>query len=97
MSMGQDISPIDLINIETFARRVISLAEFRQKLFTYLSGGWALCWLGCCAALRRDGCTGAPIELASSLAFGCRGRQGGMLAAAAAACTPQGPCAEEHS
>ncbi|PSC74827.1 Nucleolar 56 [Micractinium conductrix] len=37
MSMGQDISPIDLINIETFARRVISLAEYRQKLFTYLS------------------------------------------------------------
>jgi len=36
--MGQDISPIDLINIETFARRVISLAEYRQKLFNYLSG-----------------------------------------------------------
>ncbi|KAI7841800.1 hypothetical protein COHA_004524 [Chlorella ohadii] len=36
-SMGQDISPIDLINIETFARRVISLAEYRQKLFNYLS------------------------------------------------------------
>lgn len=37
MSMGQDISPIDLINIETFARRVISLAEYRQKLHTYLN------------------------------------------------------------
>lgn len=37
-SMGQDISPIDLINIETFARRVISLAEYRQRLATYLSG-----------------------------------------------------------
>ena len=36
-SMGQDISPIDLINIEAFARRVISLAEYRQTLFTYLS------------------------------------------------------------
>ena len=36
MSMGQDISPIDLINIETFARRVISLAEYRTKLHTYL-------------------------------------------------------------
>lgn len=35
-SMGQDISPIDLINIETFARRVISLAEYRHKLHTYL-------------------------------------------------------------
>ena len=45
-SMGQDISPIDLINIEAFARRVISLAEYRQRLHTYLSdkmhtGGWA--------------------------------------------------------
>ena len=28
-SMGQDISPIDLINIETFATRVIALAEYR--------------------------------------------------------------------
>ncbi|KAF8073028.1 NOP56 [Scenedesmus sp. PABB004] len=36
-SMGQDISPIDLINIETFARRVISLAEYRAKLHTYLN------------------------------------------------------------
>ena len=35
-SMGQDISPIDLINIETFARRVISLAEYRLQLHTYL-------------------------------------------------------------
>ena len=38
ISMGQDISPIDLINIEAFARRVISLAEYRQKLGVYLSG-----------------------------------------------------------
>lgn len=36
-SMGQDISAIDLINIEMFARRVISLAEYRQKLHTYLN------------------------------------------------------------
>lgn len=35
-SMGQDISPIDLINIETFARRVINLAEYRHKLHAYL-------------------------------------------------------------
>ena len=45
MSMGQDISPIDLINIEAFARRVISLAEYRQKLGVYLSGGW-VGWAG---------------------------------------------------
>jgi len=31
-----DISPIDLINIESFSRRVISLAEFRQMLHNYL-------------------------------------------------------------
>ena len=33
---GMDISPIDLINIEMFSRRVISLAEFRQMLHGYL-------------------------------------------------------------
>ncbi len=33
-SMGQDISPIDLLNIEVFAQRVIKLAEYRQKLHT---------------------------------------------------------------
>lgn len=37
VSMGQDISPIDLVNIEAFARRVISLAEYRHKLATYLT------------------------------------------------------------
>lgn len=35
--MGQDISPIDLVNIQTFASRVISLAEYRQRLSTYLN------------------------------------------------------------
>jgi nucleolar protein 56 len=34
--MGQDISPVDLANIELFARRVISLAEYRHKLHSYL-------------------------------------------------------------
>ena len=33
---GMDISPLDLINIETFATRVIALAEYRQKLAQYL-------------------------------------------------------------
>ena len=37
VSMGQDISPIDLVNIQTFASRVISLAEYRQKLAGYLT------------------------------------------------------------
>ena len=36
MSMGQDISPIDLINIEHFAGRVIRLADYRQQLMNYL-------------------------------------------------------------
>lgn len=31
-----DISPIDLINIETFATKVISLAEYRKSLAEYL-------------------------------------------------------------
>jgi len=35
-SMGQDVSPIDLVNIETFAGRVIALAEYRAGLGTYL-------------------------------------------------------------
>ncbi|XP_039282306.1 nucleolar protein 56 isoform X2 [Nilaparvata lugens] len=35
-SMGMDISPIDLINIEHFAKRVTSLADYRKTLHTYL-------------------------------------------------------------
>ncbi|XP_071827697.1 nucleolar protein 56-like [Apostichopus japonicus] len=35
-SMGMDISPIDLINIASFSTRVISLSDYRKKLFTYL-------------------------------------------------------------
>lgn len=36
-SMGMDISPIDLINIESFASRVIDLVDYRQKLHSYLT------------------------------------------------------------
>jgi nucleolar protein 56 len=36
-SMGMDISPIDLINIEMFAKRVVALADYRKSLATYLS------------------------------------------------------------
>lgn len=35
--LGMDISPIDLINIERFATRVVDLAEYRKQLSTYLS------------------------------------------------------------
>jgi RNA processing factor Prp31 len=31
-----DISPIDLINIEAFASKVIGLTEYRMKLHNYL-------------------------------------------------------------
>ena len=36
-SMGQDISPIALINVDSFAGRVISLAEYRKSLYDYLT------------------------------------------------------------
>ncbi|XP_013872480.1 nucleolar protein 56 [Austrofundulus limnaeus] len=35
-SMGMDISPIDLINIERFSNRVVSLASYRLELQEYL-------------------------------------------------------------
>merc|ERR1712165_331540 len=35
-SMGMDISPIDLINIERFASRVIALSDYRKSLHNYL-------------------------------------------------------------
>lgn len=35
-SMGMDISPVDLMNIELFAKRVVSLAEYRKSLSIYL-------------------------------------------------------------
>ncbi len=36
-SMGQDVSPVDLVNIEAFARRVVALAEYRAGLSAYLA------------------------------------------------------------
>jgi RNA processing factor Prp31 len=35
-SMGMDISPMDLINIQSFANRVIALADYRRSLHEYL-------------------------------------------------------------
>jgi len=35
-SMGMDISPIDLLNIDTFASRVIGLTDYRKELSAYL-------------------------------------------------------------
>lgn len=34
--VGMDISPIDLLNIETFAKRVIALSDYRKQLTEYL-------------------------------------------------------------
>ena len=36
MSMGMDVSPVDLINIQAFCRRVLSLTEYRKGLVEYL-------------------------------------------------------------
>jgi nucleolar protein 56 len=36
MSMGMDISEIDLMNIEMFAKRVVNLSEYRKQLAEYL-------------------------------------------------------------
>ncbi|PON77350.1 Nop domain containing protein [Parasponia andersonii] len=35
-SMGQDLSPIDLINVHQFAQRVMDLSQYRRKLYDYL-------------------------------------------------------------
>ncbi|XP_050223918.1 nucleolar protein 56-like isoform X2 [Mercurialis annua] len=35
-SMGQDLSPIDLINVQQFAQRVMDLAQYRKNLYDYL-------------------------------------------------------------
>ena len=33
---GQDLSPVDLINVQMFAQRVMDLSEYRKKLYDYL-------------------------------------------------------------
>ncbi|KAH0913766.1 hypothetical protein HID58_028212 [Brassica napus] len=35
-SMGQDLSALDLINVQTFAQKVMDLADYRKKLYDYL-------------------------------------------------------------
>merc|ERR1712156_655816 len=41
-SMGMDISPIDLLNIDMFASRVIGLTDYRKELSAYLQSKMAL-------------------------------------------------------
>jgi len=36
LTTGMDISPVDLINIQQFATRVIALSEYRAQLSEYL-------------------------------------------------------------
>lgn len=33
---GSDLSPLDLINVQTFAQKVMDLADYRKKLYDYL-------------------------------------------------------------
>ncbi|KAJ1413274.1 hypothetical protein SESBI_19821 [Sesbania bispinosa] len=35
-SMGQDLSTVDLINVQQFAQRVMDLSEYRRRLYDYL-------------------------------------------------------------
>ncbi|GAB6024358.1 snoRNP complex protein nop56 [Chamberlinius hualienensis] len=35
-SMGMDITPVDLMNIESFANRMVSFIDYRRKLHSYL-------------------------------------------------------------
>merc|ERR1712083_1096882 len=41
-SMGMDISPVDLLNIDMFASRVIGITEYRKELSTYLRSKMSL-------------------------------------------------------
>ena len=41
-SMGMDISPVDLLNIDMFASRVIGLTDYRKELSAYLQNKMAL-------------------------------------------------------
>merc|ERR1711936_139244 len=42
MSMGMDVSPVDLLNIDMFATRVIALADYRKMVSSYLQYKMAL-------------------------------------------------------
>ncbi|XP_020157816.1 uncharacterized protein [Aegilops tauschii subsp. strangulata] len=35
-STGQDLSPVDLINVQQFAQRVMNLSEYRKNIYEYL-------------------------------------------------------------
>jgi RNA processing factor Prp31 len=56
-SMGTDISEYDMVNVCHFARRVVSLCEYRDKLHHYLSdkvyARFSSCSRCCCTCHLR--------------------------------------------
>ncbi len=50
-SMGTDISAIDLLNISSFADRVISLTAYRKNLFNYLCSKMSVVAPNLCALI----------------------------------------------
>ena len=68
-SMGQDISPVDLVNIEAFAKRVISLAEYRKSLHEYLSNKMNAVRATTRSATRTNASRRGRTALLSAVAF----------------------------
>merc|ERR1712128_197120 len=65
-SMGMDISPVDLLNIDMFASRVIGLTDYRKELSAYLQNKMALVAPNL-ATLIGDTVGARPISHAGSL------------------------------
>eukprot|EP00455_Lapot_gusevi_P046559 TRINITY_DN614_c0_g2_i14.p1 TRINITY_DN614_c0_g2~~TRINITY_DN614_c0_g2_i14.p1 ORF type:complete len:580 (+),score=298.81 TRINITY_DN614_c0_g2_i14:75-1814(+) len=53
-SMGTDVSDIDMINIESFATRVISLQEYRKQLHSYMVAKMQSCAPNLCALIGES-------------------------------------------
>ena len=62
---GMDISPIDLINIERFAGRVVALADYRKSLHDYLKGKMTQVAPNLCALIGEQVCTGGIVQCMS--------------------------------
>ncbi len=60
-----DISPIDLVNIERFATRVVDLAEYRKELSEYLSSKMQLVAPNLTTLIGEQVCT--CVDLGSSM------------------------------
>ena len=59
---GMDISPIDLINIDRFASRVIALAEYRKSLHEYLKGKMSQVAPNLCALIGEQVSSGQDVS-----------------------------------